>query len=152
MAQSTGCKADAPRAIPLSAPQRLPGHPVRLPLVPCFFLRFRGSMSAAWATSSNRQSGTRIWAAWSGRARGSWHPGGARGGSRGGLTAGWRPSGGAAGARAAAGAPGASAGRGVGPAVRDPPSARALATRLSEGVGGAGTLLWRGGAGGGAVH
>lgn len=133
-----------------------PAAPARPPcsvaLVPCFFLRFRGSMSAAWATSSNRQSGTRIWAAWSGQARGSWHPGGARGGSRGGLTAGRRPSGGTAGARAAPGAPGASAGRGVGPAGRDPLSAQASAARSNEGVGRAGTLLWRGGAGGGAVH
>lgn len=99
-------------------------------------------MSAAWQTSSNRQSGTRIWAAWSGRERGSWHPG---------LTAQRRP-GGAARAGASLDSLGASAGHGVGPTARDPPSAQGPASRSSEGVGRTGTLPRRGGADGGAVH
>lgn len=88
-------------------------------------------MSTACATSSNRQSGARIWAAWSGRARRGL-PG--------------RPDG-------CSGSAGASAGRGLGPAARDAPSAQGPAARSSEGVGGAGTLPRRGGAGarGGAL-
>lgn len=133
-----------PRGLPSYLPRwlRLPGYPAPPSLAPCFFLRFRGSMSAAWQTSSNRQSGTRIWAAWSGRERGSWHPG---------LTAQRRP-GGAARAGASLDSPGASAGHGVGPTARDPPSAQGPASRSSEGVGRTGTLPRRGGADGGAVH
>ena len=100
-------------------------------------------MSTAWATSSNRQSGARIWAAWAGRARGA--PWEAR-----------RPSGYRRRRHSGRGGSSGRAGRisecGVDPAARDPQSAQGPASRSSEGVGWAG----RGGQGGaseaGAVH
>lgn len=78
MGEDASHHANAPRAVPLVCPTAPASYHAQLPLIPCFFLRFTGSVSTAWATSSNRQSGARIWAAWSRWGAGSWHPGGAR--------------------------------------------------------------------------